>query len=402
MPTHCKGGMQDQIWMVASKMQSMGNEVTIITTKHPDNITYDERDGVRIHYLKNTEIGKYSKTWWDESVNKFIELHIANKFDIVHSQSSGGYYFLKKKLNELYHVPAVVSLHGTSYDEIKTRINLISVREPVQSLKSLLSIIILVYKYFIYGLPLLDLADGVIVTSNEQVEITRKTYLLKNIIKIYKVFNGIDVKIFKPISRKMREHYALNETYNFILSIARIEKDKGIQNIIAALPIILIELPDTKLMVVGDGSYAPELRKQVKKLKIESNVIFTGMLSFESLPDYFNACDLFVNPTIRQNGYDLTILEAMACEKPVVVSNIGSVPTVIEDGVDGLLVPPGDIKKLAEAVIKVLTDKELAERLGKAARKKIVEKFSIESMVEGTIKVYEEVIRRNKEKSNQN
>jgi len=59
------------------------------------------------------------------------------------------------------------------------------------------------------------------------------------------------------------------------------------------------------------------------------------------------------------------------------------------------------IKKLAEAVIKVLTDKELAERLGKDARKKVVEKFSVESMVEGTIMVYEEVIRRNKEKSNQ-
>ncbi len=96
------------------------------------------------------------------------------------------------------------------------------------------------------------------------------------------------------------------------------------------------------------------------------------MLPFESLPDYFNSCDIFVNPTIRQNGYDLTILEAMACEKPVVVSNIGSVPTVIEEGLDGPLVPTGDIKKLAEAVVKVLKDRELAQRLSIAARRKVV------------------------------
>ena len=128
---------------------------------------------------------------------------------------------------------------------------------------------------------------------------------------------------------------------------------------------------------MGKGDYMANLNNLVQKLSIGNNVIFIGNVPFESLPDYFNACDLFVNPTIRQNGYDLTILEAMACEKPVVVSNIGSVPTAIEDGVDGLLVPTGDIKKLAEAVIKVLKDQELAKRLGKAARKKLEEKFSL-------------------------
>ena len=128
-------------------------------------------------------------------------------------------------------------------------------------------------------------------------------------------------------------------------------------------------------MIVGDGSYAPKLKKQVSTLNLENNVIFTGMLPFESLPDYFNACDVFVNPTIRQNGYDLTILEAMACEKPVVVSNIGSVPTAVVDGIDGILVPPGDVKKLADAVVRVLKDKELTERLGETAQKKVVSKF---------------------------
>ena len=402
MPAHCKGGMQDHILMLSEKIAEKGHTVVVITTKHPEGKIYEEVNGVKIHYLPTTITGDYFRGgWWEKSVGKFMDMQSSKHFDIVHSQSAGGYYFLKKRLNKKCSLPAIVSMHGTTYDEIKTRLRLMSIKAPVHYIKSIGFILDHIYQYFVYGLPLIRLSDAVISTSNEQAAIIKKIFFI-NEAKIFKVFNGIDPASFSPSSNiiiRQKRNMAPGE--NLLLSIARLEKDKGIQNIIYALPDILKVFPDTKLMVVGDGSYAPELKKQVKKLKLESNVIFTGMLPFESLPDYFNACDLFINPTIRQNGYDLTILEAMACEKPVVVSNIGSVPTVIENGVDGLLVPTGDIKKLAEAIIRVLRDKELAERLGKAARKKIVEKFSVESMVEGTLKVYEEVIRRNKEKLNQ-
>lgn len=402
MPAHCKGGMQDHVMLISKLLSRKGCEVTVLTTQHPMGKMHEEVDGVKIHYIGNTIPGSYFGGWWQESINKFTELNSIEPFDIVHSQSAGAYYLIKKEINIKHNIPVVVSLHGTAYDEIKTRYNIaLTSKNLVDIIKPMLFILKHIYYYFIYDLIFIRGANAIIATSNEQERIIEKTYFIEKD-RIFKVFNGIDPELFVyKKNESIRNRYKLLFDTNFILSIARLEKDKGIQNIIAVLPNILKELPNTRLMIIGDGSYAPELKKQVKRLNLENNVIFTGMLPFESLPDYFNACDLFVNPTIRQNGYDLTILEAMACEKPVVVSNIGSVPTVIEDGVDGLLVPTGDIKKLAEAVIKVLTDKELAQRLGKAARKKILEKFSIESMVEGTIKVYEEVIRRNKEKQNQ-
>lgn len=401
MPAHLKGGMQDHILMLCKGLSGRGLEVTVITTRHPDGIGFEDIGGVKIHYLGNTSAGEYSNQWWKESLNKFIELHDLNKFDVVHTQSGGGYSFLKEKLNDVYKCPVVLSLHGTSLDEIKTRLNFgLSIKNPVKSLKIFASIARYVYSYLTYEQILVKRSDAVIATSYEQENIIKKLYSIDSD-RIFRVFNGIDVSFFIPSKKSgeiIGQDYNIPLSANFLLSVARLEKDKGIQNIIAALPYILKELPDTKLMVVGDGSYASLLKKQVELLNLEKSVIFTGMVPFESLPDYFNACDVFVNPTIRQNGYDLTILEAMACEKPVVVSNIGSVPTVIEDDVDGILVPTGDVNKLAEAVIMVLKDKELAQRLGKAARNKVVEKFSVESMVDGTIKVYEEVIRRHKEK----
>lgn len=399
MPAHSKGGLQDHVMTLAEIIVRRGHKVVVITTKHPRSKPFEIIDGVEIYYLDGTVPSSYFKGFWERSVEIFKKLHLNEPFDIVHSHGAGGYGFLKRKVNKKYNIPAVVSLHGTNYDEIKTQLNLLSL-EPTNIVIPLLSILQQLYYYFFHGLSLLRLSDGIIATSNEQAEIIKKFYFIRED-KIFKAFNGIHVGIFVPLKKfdRVREIYKILSSTNLILSIARLERDKGIQNIIRSLPLILKEFPDTKLMIVGDGSYASKLKKMVKKLKIENNVIFTGMLTFESLPEYFNACDIFVNPTIRQNGYDLTILEAMACEKPVVVSNIGSVPTVINDGADGILVPPGDIKKLAEGVIQVLKDKEMAEHLGKAARRKVVEKFSAESMVEGTLKVYEEVIMRAKKKS---
>ena len=84
----------------------------------------------------------------------------------------------------------------------------------------------------------------------------------------------------------------------------------------------------------------------------------------------------------------------MACEKPVIASRIGGIPTVIENNVDGILIKPGNLKELKERIMQVLRDEELAKKLGKNARKKVVKKFSLDRMVEDTIRVYEEVLRK--------
>lgn len=400
MPAHSKGGMQDHVLMLAEQLAEKGNPVEVITTGLPEGGKCEIRKNLRIHYLEGTIPGSYSGGWWEKSLNKFEELHKEINFDICHSQSAGGYAFLRKKYNKKYNIPVVVSFHGTTYDEIRTQMNLFSLK-PVNVVRPVFSILHKMFGYLFSELPYVRSADGIIATSNEQAKLIEHLFLMERK-KIFKVFNGIDVNIFKPEKTdKIRPVSNILPTSNFVLSLARLERDKGIQNIIKAMPLILKELPDTKLMIVGDGSFAQELKKMVLKSHLENNVIFTGMLPFYVLPDYFNSCDLFVNPTIRQNGYDLTILEAMACEKPVVVSNIGSVPTAVNDGVDGLLVPPGNIKMLAVAVTTILKDKMLADRLGISARKKIVEGFSVESMVNGTLKVFEEIIgRRMKEQHN--
>jgi len=392
---HILGGREIHIRDLAEGLVRRNHRVTILATKHPKGIKYENKNGVDIYYYSKSNPILYRTSHYRDFISFFQEIHWKANFDIVHDQSTLlGISFIKySKLA----IPSVTTFHGTAYDEIKSCLNVIcSSVNIISKIKSLLSLFKLTLAYFQF-LPYTKRFNGVIATSNEQVEIIKKKYFIPEN-KIYKVFNGVDTEVFKPNpNTTIRKKYGL-EKNKVILTVSKLEEQKGIPNIIRAMPAILKEVKDAKLMIVGDGSYRDELKKLVSKLNLEEHVIFAGTVPFEKLPDYFNACDVFVNPTIRQNGYDLTIIEAMACAKPVVVSNIGSVPTVVEHYVDGILIPPGDINALSNEVIKLLNDKDLANKISKAARTKIVKNFSLDKMVEDTIKVYKDVIEKYKKR----
>ncbi len=122
---------------------------------------------------------------------------------------------------------------------------------------------------------------------------------------------------------------------------------------------------------------------------------FVGAQSLAECARYFNLCDVFVDPTLRTDGYDLTIAEAMACAKPVIVSDVGANATLIDRATqrEGVLIPRGDNAALAREIMRVLRDPGLSMGMGKIAREKITTQFSVDAMVRGMEKVYEEFAR---------
>jgi len=385
--THSIGGLEVHIKTISESLVKKGHQVFILTTRHPKGKEREEINGVVYFYLKNTKPGKYSFSWWREIPKKFLEFHNEEKFDLVHSQGVGGYSFLKKRLHQKYHLPVVVSMHGTAIDEIKSKFRL------KLTLKNILSLLYCIYCYPFRDGITLKLATGVIATSREQKKILKRFYFLDDQ-KIHLVYNGIDTDLFIPgidVS-SLRKKYNLEPNDRVILSLARIKEEKGIQITILSLPNILTKFPQTKLLIVGEGEYKNTLKELVKKIGVEKNVIFETFIPYEDLPKYFNLADIFVNSTIRENGYDLTLAQAMACSKVVISSNIGSVPTIIKDGENGLLVPKGDVNSLTESIIRIWSEADLRKKIEEEGRKTVVKEFSVESMVEGTIKVYEKVL----------
>lgn len=168
----------------------------------------------------------------------------------------------------------------------------------------------------------------------------------------------------------------------------------GLEYLLEAFSMIRKKLPDTKikLLLVGDGILKNSLRKKAAELKIEKDVVFFGAVSHNKVPEIYNMIDIAVFPSVWES-FGVSNLEAAACEKPQVASNVGGFPEIIEDGVTGFLVEPRNPFQIAEKVIELIKDESLRIRIGKEARKKVIEKFNWRDNVRQMISEYQKVLK---------
>lgn len=177
----------------------------------------------------------------------------------------------------------------------------------------------------------------------------------------------------------------------FIGVVANFDKVKGHHILLRAIPKVVKELENVEFIFIGSGEERYCLEQTAKRLNIKNNIIFTGVC--QNPAAIVRLCDLVVLPSLVE-GLSLALLEAMVLAKPVVASNIGGIPEVVENGVTGLLVPPGDSAKLAEAILYLLKDKALASKMGQRGRARVQKFFDLKDMMDATEKIYFEAARR--------
>lgn len=210
--------------------------------------------------------------------------------------------------------------------------------------------------------------------------------------KIVTIPNGVDIAYFAP-SRwergNSRAELGLSRDSFCIGTVARLTEAKGLKYLLLAMKRVNKSIPDVILLIVGDGPLREELEEYSRELGIDNAVIFTGYRS--DTPRMLAAMDVFVLASVRE-GLGVSLLEAMAMQKPVIATRVGGIPEVIQDGVDGILIPPTDANELARAIINIFKDREFSDNLALNARKRIVEYFSIESTAKRIGSLYQELI----------
>ncbi|MDP2673533.1 MAG: glycosyltransferase family 4 protein [Dehalococcoidia bacterium] len=175
--------------------------------------------------------------------------------------------------------------------------------------------------------------------------------------------NGIDYAHFAaevpPIPRYI-------DNKRNILFLGRQEKRKGLPYLLEAYARLKRERPDIRLIVVGpDGGMRAACERYVRQNRLE-DVVFTGFVPYEELPRYYKTADVYCAPNTGHESFGIVLLEAMAAGTPIVASNIGGFADVVEDGVEGVLVPPRDADALASAMDRLLSDAALREEMGRA------------------------------------
>lgn len=173
--------------------------------------------------------------------------------------------------------------------------------------------------------------------------------------------NGIDLEHFSPDVPAIEE---LRDGKLNILFVGRLEYRKGLKYLINAFKQIKGELPNTRLIIIGPGtSLRRKYERQVKHIKLE-DVVFVGYVAYDELPRYYKSADIFCSPATGGESFGIVLLEAMAMGKPVIATNIEGYANIVDHGTDGLLVPPKDEPSLTQAIISLLSDESLRQRLG--------------------------------------
>jgi len=205
--------------------------------------------------------------------------------------------------------------------------------------------------------------------------------------KIYIIPCGLNTHSFSPVSKEkkrlLREQLKLPEK-TLVVFTGRLVDSKGVDILLEALREILKSTTDIHLLIVGEGyppllSVEEELRKYVEDHNLSDYVTFTG--SVRNVHEYLQASDIFAFPS-RIEGLGVSLLEAMSCCMPVVATSAGGIPDAVQDGEDGLLIPVDDHKELAKKILLIKNDVNLAEKLGRNARQKVMREFSIEAVAQ--------------------
>ena len=342
-----------------SKMQAdCGHEVTVFTSNN--NLPEVEfKDGYRI--IRYSRIIKI----FGNSISLALLIKLVknrNNFDIIHAHS---HLFLSTNLCALMRFigssPLIISNHG-----------LLSASAPVWF--NNLYLITL-------GRWTLNRADKIICYTDGEKENIEKLRIDTK--KISVIHNGVDTTLFIP---RTSEKTADKKQ---ILWVGRHVPGKGVEYLIDAFSRVLRKIPGTHLVLVGLGPEKLAIEDRLRKLYLQSSVTLIDYLDNAELPDVYKNSDLFVLPSLME-GVPRTLLEAMACGVPVVTTNLPHLVDIIDGA--GLVVPPKEPTLLSDAILTILDDASLAEKMGQQGRKKIEQEYSWEDTVKKTLVLYESVI----------
>lgn len=211
--------------------------------------------------------------------------------------------------------------------------------------------------------------------------------------KLKVIPNSCDLEIFgqREDSGKIKRELGIKDGSLLVGSIGVLRPEKGHRFLVHSIPAVLNIFPEAIFILVGDGPQREELEELSVKLGIPQKVNFLGQR--RDVPDILSCLNVFVLPSLYE-GLPNAVLEAMACGLPVVATDVEGTNEVVVDGETGILVSPKDPERLAEAIISLLKNKELARQMGEAGQKRVEEKFSLEKMVNSVEEVYDRLAER--------
>ena len=358
LATGSNGGAQEHLYSLLTRLDSSRYEASVVALSNGSSVRKLQRAGIPVLVIDTAD---------DAVAVGALATHLADvRPDVIHNHMFRAETVGTRAamaLDEVHHRrPFIVSTVHSS------RVRSTADREDLQKLTPQMDHLIAVSKAILAKID----AEG------------------RNVgVPISLIYNGVDLDRYAPQGpcSTLRDEYGMEPGSQLVGVVARLEPEKGHPTLLEAWPKVLRAVPDAYLLVVGEGSQREALEQQAAALRIAHRVVFTGRR--DDVAAVTAAVDVAVLPSYRE-AQGLSVLEAMALARPVVASNVGGIPEMIDDGLTGLLVPPHDVEALAAAITRLLVDRPLAELIGRRGHDTVHERFCLEGMVAAIQAIYDE------------
>lgn len=377
-PPRVVGGIARVVHDLSQTLIKDGHEVTVVTYKEGDAPYFEDDKGVKVYRVDNYMINPNNFIDWIMQMN-FNMVAKANEiiakegnFDVIHAHDWLVAY-AAKTLKNSYNIPIVSTIHATEsgrnsgiHDETQRYINDTEWMLTYES-------------------------SEVIVNSNYMKGELQRLFGLPYE-KINVVPNGVNLNLFNGIERDytFRRKFAMDNE-KIILFIGRLVYEKGVQHLISAMPKILKNYHDVKLVIAGKGGMLDELKAQVEAMGLGQKVYFTGYLNAKQVSKMYKCADISVFPSTYE-PFGIVALEAMLAGVPTVVSDVGGLNEIVEHGVDGMKSYAGNPNSLADSILELLFNPQLCESISKKAKTKVKNEYSWTKIAQDTHFIYQKAI----------
>ena len=361
-PPRVVGGISRVVHDLSHRLIKDGHEVTVVTYKEGNVQDFEDDNGVKVYRVNNYMINPNNFIDWIMQLNFNLiskATEIINKegpFDVIHAHDWLVAY-ASKTLKDSFNIPIIATIHATEsgrnsgiHDEVQRYIN------DTEWM--------LTYE-----------ATEVIVNSNYMKSEIQRLFGLPYE-KINVVPNGVNLNLYDGVERdyNFRRQYAADNE-KIILYVGRLVYEKGVQNLIAAMPKVLNGYHDSKLIIAGKGGMIDELRDEVRRLNIENKVYFTGYLNLEQVTKMYKCADVAVFPSTYE-PFGVVALEGMLSGTPVVVSDIGGLNDIVQHRENGMKSYAGNPNSIADSILELLYNPGLCVELSRAAKAKVKSQYN--------------------------
>lgn len=377
-PPRVVGGISRVVYDLSHRLIKDGHEVTVVTYRDGEVPYYEDDKGVKVYRVDNYMIQPNNFIDWILQLNfNMVErasqiIAEQGKFDVIHAHD----WLVAnaaKTLKHSFDIPIVATIHATEAGRNS------GIREPNQ-------------KYINDTEWMLTYeANEVIVNSNYMKSEVQRLFGLP-FEKINVVPNGVNLNKFTGMDRdySFRRKYAMDNE-KIILFMGRLVYEKGVQNLIAAMPKVLASYYDAKLVIAGKGGMLDELKAQADYLGISNKVYFAGYMNGKDVERMYKAADISVFPSTYE-PFGIVALEGMLAERPIVVSDAGGLGEIVEHRVTGMKSYCGNPNSIADSILELLFNPELCDNIVKNAKIKVKENYNWQKIAQDTHFTYQKAI----------